>query len=52
MALTSHIMKTLETLERLILELLRPLVKPLLDPPQLAYEPQLGVAIIYLLNRV
>ncbi len=50
-ALTSHIMKTLE---RLVLEQLRPLVKPHLDPLQFAYQPQLGVedAIIFLLNRV
>ncbi|KAI4899250.1 hypothetical protein NFI96_000608 [Prochilodus magdalenae] len=50
-ALTSHIMKTME---RLILEQLRPMVQPLLDPLQFAYQPRLGVedAIIYLLNRV
>ncbi len=50
-AMTSHIMKTLE---RLILEQLRPMVQPLLDPLQFAYQPRLGVedAIIYLLNRV
>ncbi len=50
-ALTSHIMKILE---RLILEQLRPVVKPHLDPLQFAYQPQIGTedAIIYLLNRV
>ncbi|KAI4894307.1 hypothetical protein NFI96_005585 [Prochilodus magdalenae] len=50
-ALTSHIMKTME---RLVLEQLRPMVQPLLDPLQFAYQPRLGVedAIIYLLNRV
>ncbi|KAI4894740.1 hypothetical protein NFI96_006104 [Prochilodus magdalenae] len=50
-ALTSHIMKTME---RLVLEQLRPIVQPLLDPLQFAYQPRLGVedAIIYLLNRV
>ena len=50
-ALTSHIMKTLE---RLILEQLRPMVRPHLDPLQFAYQPRIGVedAIIYLLNRV
>ncbi|KAI4892845.1 hypothetical protein NFI96_004933 [Prochilodus magdalenae] len=50
-ALTSHIMKTME---RLVLEQLRPTVQPLLDPLQFAYQPRLGVedAIIYLLNRV
>ncbi|XP_058509155.1 sodium- and chloride-dependent betaine transporter-like [Solea solea] len=50
-ALTSHIMKTLE---RLILDQLRPMVRPLLDPLQFAYQPRLGVedAIIYLLDRV
>lgn len=50
-ALTSHIMKTME---RLILDQLRPIVKPFLDPLQFAYQPRLGVedAIIYLLNRV
>ena len=51
LALTSHIMKTLE---RLVLEQLRPMVKPHLDPLQFAYQPRIGVedAIIYLLNRV
>ncbi|KAI4885338.1 hypothetical protein NFI96_001847 [Prochilodus magdalenae] len=50
-ALTSHIMKTME---RLVLEQLQPMVQPLLDPLQFAYQPRLGVedAIIYLLNRV
>uniref|UniRef100_A0AAX7SJH0 Reverse transcriptase domain-containing protein n=1 Tax=Astatotilapia calliptera TaxID=8154 RepID=A0AAX7SJH0_ASTCA len=50
-ALTSHIMKTLE---RLILDQLRPIVRPQLDPLQFAYQPRLGTedAIIYLLNRV
>ncbi|KAL0187591.1 hypothetical protein M9458_014690, partial [Cirrhinus mrigala] len=50
-ALTSHIMKTLE---RLILEQLRPIVQPFLDPLQFAYQPRLGVedAVIFLLNRV
>ncbi|XP_040907892.1 uncharacterized protein LOC121190938 [Toxotes jaculatrix] len=50
-ALTSHIMKTLE---RLILEQLRPMVQPFMDPLQFAYQPRLGVddAIIYLLNSV
>ena len=50
-ALTSHNMKTLE---RLILEQLRPMVRPHLDPLQFAYQPRTGVedAIIYLLNRV
>ncbi|KAI2649597.1 RNA-directed DNA polymerase from mobile element jockey [Labeo rohita] len=50
-ALTSHIMKTLE---RLILEQLRPMVQPFLDPLQFAYQPRLGVedAVIFLLNRV
>ena len=50
-ALTSHIMKMLE---RLILEQLRPMVRPHLDPLQFAYQPWIGVedAIIYLLNCV
>ena len=50
MALTSHIMKTLE---RLVLEQLRPMVRPFTDPLQFAYQPRLGVedGIIYLLNR-
>lgn len=43
-----------EDQERLVLEQLRPMVKPLLDPLQFAYQPRLGVedAIIYLLNCV
>ncbi|XP_049911756.1 uncharacterized protein LOC126397200 [Epinephelus moara] len=50
-ALTSHIMKTLE---RLVLEQLRPMVRPHLDPLQFAYQPRIGVedALIYLLNRI
>ncbi|XP_013769324.1 olfactory receptor 4P4-like [Pundamilia nyererei] len=50
-ALTSHIMKTLE---RLILDQLRPIVRPHLDPLQFTYQPRLGTedAIIYLLNHV
>ena len=50
-ALTSYVMKTLE---RLILEQLRPMVRPFTDPLQFAYQPRLGVedGIIYLLNRV
>ena len=50
-ALTSHIMKTLE---RLALEQLRPMVSLHLDPLHFAYQSQIGVedAIIYLLNRV
>ncbi|CAI5648894.1 unnamed protein product [Oreochromis niloticus] len=50
-ALTSHIMKTLE---RLILDQLRSIVRPHLDPLQFAYQPRLRTedAIIYLLNRV
>ncbi|XP_013767117.1 ribosyldihydronicotinamide dehydrogenase [quinone]-like, partial [Pundamilia nyererei] len=50
-ALTSDIMKTLE---RLILDQLRPIVRPHLDPLQFAYQLRLGTedAIIYLLNRV
>uniref|UniRef100_A0AAQ6IRP3 Reverse transcriptase domain-containing protein n=1 Tax=Anabas testudineus TaxID=64144 RepID=A0AAQ6IRP3_ANATE len=50
-ALTSHIMKAFE---RLILESLRPLVKPSLDPlGWFAYQPHIGVddAIIHLLHR-
>lgn len=40
--------------ERLVLEQLRPMVRPHLDPLQFAYQPRIGVedAIIYLLNRV
>ena len=50
-ALTSLIVKTLE---RLVLEQLRPVVRPHLDPLQFAYQPRIGVedAIIYVLNRV
>lgn len=50
-ALTFHITKTLE---RLIMEQLRPMTQQLHDPLQFAYQPRLGVddAIIYLLNRV
>ncbi|KAJ8342067.1 hypothetical protein SKAU_G00319950 [Synaphobranchus kaupii] len=42
-----------KSLERLVLEQLRPIVNPLLDPLQFAYQPRLGVedAVIYLLNR-
>uniref|UniRef100_A0A8C6M681 Reverse transcriptase domain-containing protein n=1 Tax=Nothobranchius furzeri TaxID=105023 RepID=A0A8C6M681_NOTFU len=49
-ALTSHLMKTLE---RLVLNHLRPLVRSSLDPLQFAYQPGIGVedAIIYLLHR-
>ena len=51
MALTSYIMKTLE---RLVLEQLRPIVRSFTVPLQFAYQPRLGVedGIIYLLNRV
>ncbi|KAK0142278.1 RNA-directed DNA polymerase from mobile element jockey [Merluccius polli] len=47
----AHIMKILE---RLVLEQLRPMVRPHLDPLQFAYQPRIGVedAIIYLLNCV
>ena len=50
-ALMSHIMKTPESL---VLEHLRPMVRPHLDPLQFAYQPRIGVEdfIIYLLNRV
>ena len=50
-ALTSHIMKTLE---RLVLDQLRPMVRPFSDQLQFAYQPSLGVedCIIYLLNKV
>ncbi|KAL7838871.1 hypothetical protein AOLI_G00272750 [Acnodon oligacanthus] len=50
-ALTSHVMKTME---RVVLDQLRPVVQPFLDPLQFAYQPRLGVedAIIYLLKRV
>ncbi|XP_076860596.1 antigen WC1.1-like [Brachyhypopomus gauderio] len=49
-ALTSHLMKAME---RLVLDYLRPLVKPVMDPLQFAYQPGIGVddAIIYLLQR-
>ncbi|XP_013889486.1 RNA-directed DNA polymerase from mobile element jockey, partial [Austrofundulus limnaeus] len=48
-ALTSHLMKTLE---RLLLAHLRPLVSPSMDPLQFAYQPGIGVedAIIHLLH--
>ncbi|TWW69303.1 putative RNA-directed DNA polymerase from transposon BS [Takifugu flavidus] len=48
-ALTSHLMKTLE---RLVLNHLRPLVSSFMDPLQFAYQPSIGVddAIIYLLH--
>ncbi|KAI3352314.1 hypothetical protein L3Q82_005281 [Scortum barcoo] len=49
-ALTSHLMKTLE---RLVLAHLRPLVvSSLMDPLQFAYQPDIGVddAVIYLLH--
>ena len=50
-ALTSHIMKTLE---RFVLDQLKAMVRPHLDPLQFVYQPQTGVedAITYLLNRV
>lgn len=50
-ALTSHIKKTME---RLILDQLRSIVRPHQDPLQIAYQPLLRVedANIYLLNRV
>ncbi|KAI4901268.1 hypothetical protein NFI96_028900 [Prochilodus magdalenae] len=49
-ALTSHLMKTLE---RLLLVHICPLVSPALDPLQFAYQPGIGVedAIIHLLHR-
>ncbi|KAI5095921.1 hypothetical protein C0J45_14351 [Silurus meridionalis] len=49
-ALTSHLMKTLE---RLVLTHLRPRVSPSMDPLQFAYQPGIGVedAVIFLLNR-
>ncbi|KAI5095207.1 hypothetical protein C0J45_15282 [Silurus meridionalis] len=49
-ALTSHLMKTLE---RLVLTYLRPLVIPSIDPLQFAYQPGIGVedAVIFLLNQ-
>ncbi|TWW59863.1 hypothetical protein D4764_06G0013930 [Takifugu flavidus] len=48
-ALTSHLMKTLE---RLILAHLRPLLSSFMDPLQFAYQPSIGVddAVIYLLH--
>ncbi|KAI3357186.1 hypothetical protein L3Q82_015645 [Scortum barcoo] len=48
-ALTSHLMKTLE---RLVLAHLRPLVSSFMDPLQFAYQPDIGVddAVIYLLH--
>ena len=44
----------MKTLERLVLEQLRPMGRPHLDPLQFAYQPWIGVedTIIYLLNRV
>lgn len=49
-ALTSHIMKTME---RLVLHLLRPQVRHARDPLQFAYQEMVGVddAITYLLHR-
>ena len=49
-ALTSHIMKTLE---RLLLHLLRLEVKDTLDPLQFAYKEHIGVddAVLYMLHR-
>lgn len=49
-ALTNNIMKILE---RLVLEELRPMGRPFIDPLQFAYQPHLGVedAIIYMLDR-
>ncbi|KAI5104598.1 hypothetical protein C0J45_6224 [Silurus meridionalis] len=49
-ALTSHLMKTLE---RLVFTHLRPVVSPSMDPLQFAYQPGIGVedAVIFLLNR-
>ncbi|TWW54093.1 hypothetical protein D4764_0277520 [Takifugu flavidus] len=48
-ALTSHLMKTLE---RLVLDHLRPLVSSFMDPLQFTYQPSIGVddAVIYLLH--
>ncbi|KAI3354787.1 hypothetical protein L3Q82_004534 [Scortum barcoo] len=48
-ALTSHLMKTLE---RLVLAHLRQLVSSFMDPLQFAYQPDIGVddAVIYLLH--
>ena len=50
-ALTSHLMKTLE---RLILNLLRPQVQHAQDRLQFAYQPDVGVedAILYMLHRI
>ncbi|KAI4895084.1 hypothetical protein NFI96_026219 [Prochilodus magdalenae] len=49
-ALTSHVMKTLE---RLLLHLLRPQVQHTVDPLQFAYREKVGVedAMLYLLHR-
>ncbi|KAI4890783.1 hypothetical protein NFI96_007798 [Prochilodus magdalenae] len=49
-ALTSHVMKTLE---RLLLHLLRPQVQHAMDPLQFAYREKVGVedAMLYLLHR-
>ena len=49
-ALTSHIMKTME---RLVLQVLRPQVRHARDPLQFAYQEKVGVddAITYLLHR-
>lgn len=49
-ALTSHVMKTLE---RLLLSLLRPQVRHELDPLQFAYQEKVGVenVVPYLLHR-
>ncbi len=49
-ALTSHVMKTME---RLVLYHLRPQVQHALDPLQFAYQEKVGVddAILYLLHR-
>ncbi|XP_068172840.1 ATP-binding cassette sub-family C member 12-like [Antennarius striatus] len=50
-ALTSHVMKTLE---RLVLELMCPQVQGAMDPLKFAYQAQVGVddAVLYLLHRV
>ena len=49
-ALTSHLMKTLE---RLVLSHLRPLVSSSMDQLQFAYQPGIGVddAVLFLMNR-
>ena len=49
-ALTSHIMKTLE---RLVLTDIRPRTSKFMDPLQFAYQPNIGVddALIYMLQR-